>query len=119
MFTGIIEEVGIIKAVQNGHIEIGAKKVLEGTKIGDSIAVNGVCLTVTKMTSSHFFADVMNETFSRSNLSSLFRGDKVNLERYVAWGKVRRTFCERTYRWNGKNCRNGKRRKRSLGAYIR
>lgn len=86
LFTGIIEEVGIIKAVQNGHIEIKAKKVLEGTRIGDSIAVNGVCLTVTNMTSSHFFADVMNETFSRSNLSSLLRGEKVNLERAMMPG---------------------------------
>lgn len=86
MFTGIIEEVGIVRAVQNGHIEIEAKKVLEGTRIGDSIAVNGVCLTVTKMTSSHFSADVMNETFSRSNLSSLLHGDKVNLERAMSPG---------------------------------
>ena len=85
MFTGIIEEIGKIKAVKRGGrsvvLEIEAKKVLEGTRIGDSIATNGVCLTVTSMESNLFSADVMPETMSRSNLGELRPGDQVNLER--------------------------------------
>lgn len=84
MFTGIIEETGKIISVGAGRIAVQAEKVLEGTKIGDSIAVNGVCLTVTTMTSSEFTADVMPETLSRTNLGSLGKGSCVNLERAMA-----------------------------------
>ena len=88
MFTGIIEEVGTVKAVtpgaNAGEIMIGARKVLEDTKIGDSIAVNGVCLTVTRMTDSYFTADVMPETLRRSSLGTLHTGSVVNLERAMA-----------------------------------
>ncbi|WP_407425580.1 riboflavin synthase [Treponema sp.] len=88
MFTGIIEETGKIKKIslggKSGSLEINAKKVLEGTKTGDSIAVNGVCLTVTGMTSSSFTADVMAETLRRSSLGSLSTGSCVNLERAMA-----------------------------------
>ena len=88
MFTGIIEEVGTVKAVtpgaKAGEIMIGAGKVLEDTKIGDSIAVNGVCLTVTRMTDSYFTADVMPETLRRSSLGTLHSGSGVNLERAMA-----------------------------------
>lgn len=88
MFTGIIEEVGTVKAVtpgaNAGEIMIGARKVLEDTKIGDSIAVNGVCLTVTRMTDSYFTADVMPETLRRSSLGTLHTGSGVNLERAMA-----------------------------------
>lgn len=84
MFTGIIEETGKIISVGAGRIAVQAGKVLEGTKIGDSIAVNGVCLTVTTMTSSEFTADVMPETLSRTNLGSLGKGVCVNLERAMA-----------------------------------
>lgn len=84
MFTGIIEETGKIISVGAGRIAVQAGKVLEGTKIGDSIAVNGVCLTVTTMTSSEFTADVMPETLSRTNLGSLGKGAWVNLERAMA-----------------------------------
>ncbi len=84
MFTGIIEETGTILSAENGKICIAAEKVLDGTKIGDSIAVNGVCLTVTNMESLSFTADVMNETLSRSNLGSLKKGSQVNLERAMA-----------------------------------
>ena len=88
MFTGIIEEIGSVKRVsvggKSGSIEIAAKKVLEGTKIGDSIAVNGVCLTVTSLGSSSFTADVMAETLRRSSLGSLSLGNGVNLERAMA-----------------------------------
>lgn len=84
MFTGIIEETGTILSAGNGKIRIAAQKVLDGTKTGDSIAVNGVCLTVTEMTSCGFTADVMPETLSRSNLGSLKKGGIVNLERAMA-----------------------------------
>ena len=88
MFTGIIEEVGTVKSVisggSSGEIAISARTVLENTKIGDSIAVNGVCLTVTSMTGSGFTADVMPETLRRSNLGQLHIGDSVNLERAMA-----------------------------------
>ena len=88
MFTGIVEEIGKIKRFNisgnSGRIEIEAKKVLEGTKIGDSIAVNGICLTVVSMSDSSFCADVMAETVRRSSLSELSDGDSVNLERAMA-----------------------------------
>lgn len=88
MFTGIIEELGTVKALsmagKSGTIAISAKKVLEKTKIGDSIAVNGVCLTVTTLKSDGFTADVMAETIRRSSLGSLKPGSKVNLERAMA-----------------------------------
>lgn len=85
MFTGIIEEVGTVERItQTGvrsDLVIRAKKVLEETCIGDSIAVNGICLTVTKMGAGTFTADVMNETLKRSSLSGIQAGNKVNLER--------------------------------------
>lgn len=88
MFTGIIEEIGTVKNIQrngsNSFIVIEAKKVLEDVHIGDSIAVNGVCLTVTRTDGSIFQADVMNETLSRSSLGELRQGSKVNLERAMA-----------------------------------
>ena len=88
MFTGIIEELGRIKRISlqgtSGQITIRAKKVLEGTKIGDSIAVNGICLTVTSLHPDGFTADVMAETVRRSSLSKAGNGDVVNLERAMA-----------------------------------
>lgn len=88
MFTGIIEELGTIKRIvfqgASGQITIRAKKVLEGTKTGDSIAVNGICLTVTSLQKDGFTADVMAETVRRSSLSDAGNGDFVNLERAMA-----------------------------------
>lgn len=88
MFTGLIEEVGKVVKINmgssSGTIEIQAKKVLEGSKIGDSIAVNGVCLTATKLNGNTFTADVMAETFRRSSLGSLLSGSYVNLERAMS-----------------------------------
>ena len=85
MFTGIVEEMGQVEGIQRGRqsavLTIRAKTVLEGTKIGDSIAVNGVCLTVTSLASDRFTADVMHETLDRSSLAQLRRGGAVNLER--------------------------------------
>jgi len=90
MFTGIIEEIGTIKAIrQTGHsgvLEVTASKVLEGTQTGDSIAINGVCLTVTTLHGSSFTADVMPETMNRTNLGSLHPGSRVNLERAMQLG---------------------------------
>lgn len=88
MFTGIIEELGIIKNISmrgsSGQIAIRTKKVLEGTKIGDSIAVNGICLTVTSLQKDGFTADVMAETVRRSSLCAASGGQEVNLERAMA-----------------------------------
>lgn len=88
MFTGIVEEcgtvLGVLKNGVSGSVQIQASTVLEGTKTGDSIAVNGVCLTVTKLTKSSFTADVMAETFRRTNLGSLGKNSRVNLERAMA-----------------------------------
>ena len=88
MFTGIVEEMGQVEGIQRGKqsavLTIRAKTVLEGTKIGDSIAVNGVCLTVTSLLSDRFSADVMHETLDRTALAGLRRGSLVNLERAMA-----------------------------------
>ncbi len=88
MFTGIIEEQGEIASVTRGSnsavLSIKCSKVLENTKIGDSIAVNGVCLTVTTLHSDGYTADVMHETLDRSGLGRLKKGDRVNLERAMA-----------------------------------
>ena len=88
MFTGIIEEKGSVRYMQltgeSGVLAVKAKKVLERTKIGDSIAVNGVCLTVTSLQPDGFTADVMAETIRRSSLGSYKVGSQVNLERAMA-----------------------------------
>lgn len=88
MFTGIVEEMGCVKSVQHGavssFIEIKAETVLSDAHIGDSIAVNGVCLTVTDITADSFRADVMNETLKRSSLGDLRQGSNVNLERAMS-----------------------------------
>ncbi|WP_302191661.1 riboflavin synthase [uncultured Ruminococcus sp.] len=88
MFTGIIEEMGTVRRLNQSpnrcELELSASKVLEGTQIGDSIAVNGVCLTVIRLGEEHFTADVMPETLRRSNLGQLKPGSKVNLERAMA-----------------------------------
>lgn len=85
MFTGIIEEIGVIKKITKGvnseKLLIQCNKVLEETKLGDSICTNGVCLTVTDINDHSFQADVMAETLLRSNLGNLTLGSEVNLER--------------------------------------
>jgi riboflavin synthase len=90
MFTGIVEEIGTIKQMIPGKksykITISAEKVLEGTKVGDSIATNGICLTVTDIRGNTFDADVMAETVRRTNFSSMHAGSKVNLERALCLG---------------------------------
>ena len=81
MFTGIIEEVGRIKKIGGGKITIAAKKVLEDINIGDSIAVNGICLTATTFDANTFTADIMPETVRRTSLFAAKSEDAVNLER--------------------------------------
>ncbi|PZD93732.1 riboflavin synthase [Paenibacillus sambharensis] len=88
MFTGLIEEVGSLRGVsRQGEamvLDISAGKVLEGARLGDSIAINGVCLTVTSFTSSSFTMDVTPQTYRHTNLKDLKPGDPVNLERAMA-----------------------------------
>ena len=88
MFTGVVEEMGTVtKLIRDGkqqRISINCHKILEDIHIGDSIAVNGVCLTVVSFDGKGFSADVMNETFSRSSLGSLKPKSHVNLERAMA-----------------------------------
>lgn len=81
MFTGIIEEVGTFGGLSGGNITIGAKMVQSDTHIGDSIAVNGICLTVTSFDAHGFRAAVMPETIRRTSLAGLAHGAKLNLER--------------------------------------
>lgn len=85
MFTGIVEETGTVERVRRGAhsavLVIAASRVLEDTAVGDSIAVNGVCLTVTSLGGGSFCVDVMHETLNRSSLSGLRSGSRVNLER--------------------------------------
>ncbi len=81
MFTGIIEEVGSIKNIGGDKIEISAEKVLEDVNLGDSISVNGICLTVVEFDEKSFKADIMPETVRRTSLIDAKKNTKVNLER--------------------------------------
>lgn len=83
MFTGIVEEVGEVVAVEAGALRIRTQVVLADAKLGDSIAINGVDLTVNEIDGQVFAAHVMPETYRRSNLGELSVGDRVNLERSV------------------------------------
>lgn len=90
MFTGIIEEIGVLKERRDGShsctLTVRCEKVLEGTKIGDSIAVNGTCLTVTKLNADSFDVDVTPETMRRTAFSIVRVGSKLNLERALRIG---------------------------------
>lgn len=119
MFTGIIEEVGKVAFLErnanNSQVKVMAKKVLKETKLGDSIAVNGVCLTATHIGSDYFIADIMDETYRRSNLGNLRKGSIVNLERALTLqsrlgghivtghidgtGKIEKTYKEDIATW--------------------
>jgi riboflavin synthase len=81
LFTGIVEEIGSIRRAHNTGLAVAARVVLEQLALGDSVAVNGVCLTVADLTSDGFAVDVMPETLRRTNLGKLRAGDRVNLER--------------------------------------
>jgi riboflavin synthase len=86
VFTGIIEEVGKVISVLPDHLKIAAEKVTQGMEYGQSIAVNGLCLTVTDFNTNSFSVDIMPETLKRSNIGALIIGDDVNLERPVSLG---------------------------------
>jgi riboflavin synthase len=86
MFTGIIEEIGIVKDVGPDRLAIRTGEVLEDMKSGDSIAVNGVCLTVTTIEGDSLSVDIMPETIRRTNIGRLRYGDKVNIERAMLAG---------------------------------
>lgn len=88
MFTGIVEEIGEVKGIKKGaksaELTISGRIATAGSKVGDSIAVNGVCLTATAIKGGVFTADVMAETMRRSSLGELTVGSRVNLERAMA-----------------------------------
>jgi len=86
VFTGIIEEVGRVVSARSGKLVIAASDVIPGMERGASIAVNGVCLTVTNFDNSSFSVDVMPETLKRTNLGLLYAGEGVNLERPLPLG---------------------------------
>ncbi|QGG47988.1 riboflavin synthase [Heliorestis convoluta] len=90
MFTGIVEELGKIRDIRKGprsaQLVVEAQKVLTDVKLGDSIAVNGVCLTVVEFTKDYFVADIMDETLQRTALAQVYRGSYVNLERALRMG---------------------------------
>ncbi len=86
MFTGITEELGKVSLLQPNTLVVKARKVLEGTGVGDSVAVNGTCLTVVEFGADYFSVEVVPETMRRTNLGLLKVGDEVNLERPLALG---------------------------------
>ncbi|EHO16846.1 riboflavin synthase, alpha subunit [Fusobacterium necrophorum subsp. funduliforme 1_1_36S] len=87
MFTGLVEEMGRVLSITEGNhsmqIKIQCKKVLEGAKLGDSIATNGTCLTAVEIGKNYFVADCMHETMKRTNLHRLKKSDFVNLEKSI------------------------------------
>jgi riboflavin synthase len=86
LFTGIVEEIGLIKLIQPNKLTVKAAKVLADMELGSSIAVNGICLTVTDFNAGSFSVGIQPETLRRSNLNYLKTGDEVNLERPIALG---------------------------------
>ena len=86
MFTGIVEEVGTVRSAGSGRMAVSASKVVADLKVGDSVCVNGTCLTATSIDDAGFAVDVVPETLRRTNLGSLTAGDPVNLERSMAIG---------------------------------
>lgn len=117
MFTGIVEELGEISGRQQARDSIAlfikGKKVMPGLEVGDSVAVNGVCLTVAQVFPTYFYADVMPETLRKTNLNELKNGDKVNLERALpAGGRLGGHFCQRPHRCHGENSGPKKRKQR-------
>ena len=91
MFSGIVEEVGTVRSIENlpnsRRMRISCNKVLNGVAIGDSISVNGVCLTVININDSEFDVDIVNETLEKSNLNSIAEESKINLERAMRYNQ--------------------------------
>ena len=117
MFTGIVEEIGRVLSIEKGdagHLMVKASMALQGLKLGDSIAVNGACLTAVELTEYGFCADLSPETFRRTNLGDLTTGSAVNLERplaagdrmggHVVQGHVDGTGRVRTFKAEGEGC---------------
>jgi len=99
MFTGIVEEMGLIEGVRVSpfyQLRIKGRKVLEGTKQADSIAVNGVCLTVIGVNEESFLVEVMPQTLNKTNLREVRKGDRVNLERSLSLTTGDRVNLERS-----------------------
>ena len=86
MFSGIVEEIGTIVSASGNKITVGADTVISGTNSGDSISINGACLTAVSLMDSNFSVEVTPETLRRTNLGELKRGDSVNLERALKVG---------------------------------
>ncbi len=86
MFTGIVGEVGKVTSAQSGSLNVAVSNILQGMELGESIAINGVCLTIASFNANSFSADIMLETSRRTNLGLLKAGDSVNLEQPVALG---------------------------------
>ena len=84
MFTGIVEEVGSVASLGDNRLEVRASKVMDDLKMGDSISINGACMTVVELDSGGFGVDVSPETLRRTSLGRLDAGHKVNLERPLA-----------------------------------
>lgn len=84
MFTGIVEEMGIVSKITNNGMTVKASRVLSDVKLGDSIAVNGTCLTAVSFSNSEFSVDLSPETMRRTSLSQLTEGSRVNLERALS-----------------------------------
>jgi riboflavin synthase len=86
MFTGIVEEMGTVESFGDGHLSVVASKVMESLKLGDSVTVNGACLTATAIREDGFTVDVVPETLRRTNLGELKARDSINLERAALVG---------------------------------
>jgi riboflavin synthase len=86
VFTGIVEALGTVRGCGDGGLEIEAVDLLTGAQLGDSVCINGVCLTITTLTAGRFRVDTVPETLRRTNLESLSAGDSVNLERAIPAG---------------------------------
>jgi riboflavin synthase len=86
MFTGIVEEIGVVKDAGSGHLAIEARGITKDLRAGESIAINGACLTITSRHDRDFTVDISRETLRRTNLGGLGFGDYVNLERPLALG---------------------------------
>jgi len=87
MFSGIVVEVGTVEAMEPGRLRVRGARALRRTRVGGSVAVNGVCLTAARLDGDSFEADVMPETFRRTSLADLRPGSRVNLEPALAFGE--------------------------------
>ena len=99
MFTGIVEEVGTVRKLAGSRLAVGASLTLEDLKMGDSIAINGACMTVVELDGAGFGVDVSPETLRRTSLGQLAPGSRVNLERSPARGRTAGRSCGAGATW--------------------